>query len=629
MQEAAHCFYNLEWPPANSRLAGPVLWLRGWIVAKPGFAFVDLRVRHAGQTHLGVLGLPRTDLAAHFSPDRAWLPAEFIIGVPVADGEVTVTLEVMDEHGAWHALQNFRATIAADGTPPPRVEGRLETVPSGTWTVRDAHHPFHGHLDDPGPAPRLRHGRAQIFGWLLDESRPLGKVIATNDTLVFNHLEHSLTDEALAAKVPHLPAARHARLRGAVDFPATLTEPACLRVYAVSPDGSTHLCFAHRLVRAAPVPHPVRRRPQYLPVIVRKPRDLPSGRPRRLLIVLRSLWPSDATLRARDVACALAASYRWAIRVVSTEDGPIRQDLEKCGIESLIVDPKPLLTARDNTTMNRALDHLGRQIWWTHLNAVAVFDSVCGWAITLARRQKLSVLFDCTAEETMAPDPTAISAVQILQQRAWHEADAVCFAADTVAEAQADLLTGRPAVTIPFWHSPNLPSSVPAKNPPVACAPLRVVDWLERYHPDLARSWHFQQGPAGSYDDEILAARDDACRHPRLTRKTDWRPDQTNLCLGPLFNRGPLRSAIDAAAMGLPLAAPRRPVTEELFRGYRVPLIDESNPMAAAHVFLAHLADPSIGKREAAALAEHLRSDHNPTGLIARWEEILLSLTAG
>lgn len=629
MQETAAGFYNLEWPAANSRLAGPVLWLRGWIVAKPGFAFIDVRVRHAGQTHLGVLGLPRTDLAAHFSPDRDWLPAEFIIGVPVADGQVTITLEVMDEHGTWQALHDFSATIAADGTPPPRVEGRLETVPGGTWTVRDAHHPFHGHLDDPGPTPQLRHGRAQVSGWLLDESRSLGKVMATTDTLGFNHLEHSLTDDALAAKVPHLPAARHARLRGAVDFPATLTEPACLRVYAVSTSGTVHLCFARRFVPGTPAAAPVRRRPQYLPISLRKPCELPSGRPRRLLIVLRSLWPNDATLRARDIACALALSCRWAVRVVSTEDGPIRQDLEKCGIESLIVDPKPFLTARDETAMNRALDQLRRQIWWTHLNAVAVFDPVCGWAITLARRQKLPVLFDCTAEKTMAPDPTAVSAVQTLQQRAWHEADAVCFAAEAVANAQAELLSGRPASIIPFWHSPNLPSSAPVENPPVACAPLRVVDWLERHHPDLARGWHFQQGPAGSYDDEKLAAMDDAGGWPRLTRTSDWSPDQTSLCLGPLFNRGPLRSVIDAAAAGLPLAAPRRPVTEELFRGYRVPLIDEANPMAAAHVFLAHLADPSIGRREAAALAEHFRTDRNPAGLIARWEEILSSLTAG
>ncbi len=41
-------------------LAGPVAWLRGWIVGKSGHDFTDVRVRHGGGTHLGVLGLPRT-----------------------------------------------------------------------------------------------------------------------------------------------------------------------------------------------------------------------------------------------------------------------------------------------------------------------------------------------------------------------------------------------------------------------------------------------------------------------------------------------------------------------------------------------------------------------------------------
>ncbi len=191
--------------------------------------------------------LPRTDLAAHFRATRLWLPAEFILGVPVTEGPASLTLEAMDADGAWHALQTLPLTIAADGQPTPRVEGRVEIRPEGSWTVRDAHHPFHGHLDEPGVTPALRDGRARVFGWLLDETCPLAGVLATTDTLVFNHLAHSRTDDALAAKVGH-PGAGRARLRGAVDFPVTLATPACLRVYAVSPDGSVTLCFG-----AAPV----------------------------------------------------------------------------------------------------------------------------------------------------------------------------------------------------------------------------------------------------------------------------------------------------------------------------------------------------------------------------------------
>ena len=240
MRESAACFHNLEWPPENARLAGPLVWLRGWIVGRCDHDFVDVRVRHGGGTHLGVLGLPRTDLAAHFQANRPWLPAEFILGVPVADGPVSLTLETMDAHGGWHDLQHRPLSVAPDGSPPPRVEGRLETRPEGTWTVRDAHHPFHGHLDDPGPTPALVHGRAPVFGWQIDETRPQAAVLATSDTLVFNHLAHSLTDEKLAAKVSH-PGATRARLRGPVDCPATASR--CRPVSACTRSRPTVRCI--------------------------------------------------------------------------------------------------------------------------------------------------------------------------------------------------------------------------------------------------------------------------------------------------------------------------------------------------------------------------------------------------
>src|SRR5689334_21099873 len=194
MHESPICFHNIEWPPAGGRLAGPVAWLRGWIVGKPGHDFIDIRVRHDGGTHLGILGLPRTDLAAHFGAARSWLPAEFILGVPVSPGPAELVIEAMDADGRWHDIHRLAVTIAHDGVPPPRVEGRVESRPDGSWTVRDAHHPFHGHLDAPGTTPALREGRLPVFGWLLDETRPLTAVLATADGLVFNHLEHSRND---------------------------------------------------------------------------------------------------------------------------------------------------------------------------------------------------------------------------------------------------------------------------------------------------------------------------------------------------------------------------------------------------------------------------------------------------
>ncbi|AOS44961.1 hypothetical protein Verru16b_02030 [Lacunisphaera limnophila] len=629
MQASARCFHQLEWPHPGSRLAGPVVWLRGWVVGRPGHDFTDVRVRHDGGTHLGILGLPRTDLAAHFSSPRAWLPAEYVVGVPVRDGPVTLTVEAMDAFGAWIELHRIDLTIAPDGLPAPRTEGRLETSPDGTWTVRDAHHPFHGHLDEPGGTPALRHGRAPVFGWLLDATRPLAAVLATTDGLVFNHLEHSLTDDALAAKVPHLPAARHGRLRGPVDYPATLTVPACLRVYALSPDGTATLCFAQRLSPAGTRPPDKLidvSRPSY-PVLPDRPLlPLPSGRPRRLLLVVRSLWPNDETLRALDLARHLTASHRWAARVVSAEDGPLRQDFEQAGAESLVVSPAPLFAAADETALKNALHDLHRQIWWGHLDAVAVFDPVCGWAITLARQQGIPVLFDCQSDEPLAPDPTALPAVQALLRTSWLAATALCFGSVTAARAQLGQLKDRPAEIITPWHSPELPVPTPASR--VAFAPLRTVDWLARYHPAVAACWTFRQGPAGRVDDERLARLDDALPPTRVERTADWSVAGVALCLGPLFGRGPLRPLIDAAAAGIPVVAPRLPLTAELFRDSRLPLVDEANPPALAHALLAWETLPASFAAEAAAFAPLFRARHDPAQLLARWERLLARVAA-
>ncbi|MEJ1971475.1 MAG: hypothetical protein WDM96_02870 [Lacunisphaera sp.] len=94
---------------------------------------------------------------------------------------------------------------------------------------------------------------------------------------------------------------------------------------------------------------------------------------------MRSLFPNDATLRALDLVRHLVASHRWAARVVAAEDGPLRRDFETAGSEALIVDPGPFLAAGSDAAMTPALQALERQIWWTHLDAVAVFDPVCGW----------------------------------------------------------------------------------------------------------------------------------------------------------------------------------------------------------------------------------------------------------
>ncbi len=437
-----------------------------------------------------------------------------------------------------------------------------------------------------------------------------------------------------------------------MDWPATLIEPACLRVYAVSPEGAVTLCFAQRVTAnrwaSVSIPTPVAdvEIGNHLRTLVAHQSlpALPSGRPRRLLIVIRSLLPNDSTLRALDLARYLISSHRWAARVVSAEDGPLRNDFEQAGTESLVVNPGPLFAAGDAAAMERALHGLQRQILWQHLDAVAVFDPVCGWAITLARQQNIPVLFDCSADEPMQPDATAIPAVQTLLRESWRTATAVCFASATSAQAQHTQLGSSPAQIIANWHTPGLHNALTSRGAQeravaiqlntletsrhIALAPLRTADWLARHHPATAARWQFRQGPAGQIDHERLAQQDDAFNFPALAHTTDWSVDGLALCLGPVFGRGPLRPVIDAAAAGIPVIAPRLPLTEELFRDTPIPLVDEANPLALAHALLAWEALPASFQREAVALAPSFRARHDPARLLAEWERLLETVAA-
>jgi len=628
MRESLHCYHNLEWPPPLAQLAGPVAWLRGWVVGKPGFECVDLRVRHDGLTHLGVLGLPRTDLAMHFKSAKSWLPAEFILGVPVCDGSVSLTLEVMDAHGTWRELEEIQLTISPDGLPPPRVEGRIENCPEGTWTVRDAHHPCHGHLDLQGSFPRLDHGRIPVFGWLLNETQSLSSMMATTDTLVFNHLEHSQDDAALAIKVPQHAGACQARLKGFVDYPATLIEPVCLRVYATMPDGTVTLCFAQRLRATVPSQRAESLIGKSPPVTHRHLPKLPSGRPRRVLFVLRALLPDDACLRALDLAHHLIFSHHWAVRLVAMEDGPMRQKFIETDVESLVVDPAGFFASTDERAAQNAMADLNWQIRWDHLDAVAIFDPLCGWALSLAKQRHIPTLFDCSLDQPIQPDPTAIPWVQALLRTSWLSASALCFSSCAVARTQSVALSNLASEVIPLWHTPRLPAKSTNQNQLIAMAPLRTADWLQRHHPEVAARWQFRQGPAVTTDMTHLSRMDEEFNVSALSLSSDWTVQDLNLCLGPLFSRGPLRPIFDALALNIPTVGVKAPSLEEFLAGTRLPLVGEDNPLAMAHALLARDTRSDYLQRETEAAGMRIRTLHSPEKLLPKWETLLNTVAA-
>ncbi|MCC6415287.1 MAG: hypothetical protein IT582_05215, partial [Opitutaceae bacterium] len=313
--------------------------------------------------------------------------------------------------------------------------------------------------------------------------------------------------------------------------------------------------------------------------------------------------------------------------MVSTEDGPLRDAFFTVGAETLIVNPTTFLTAGDDAAVCE-LQQLGRAIRWDHLDAVAVFDPWCGWALALAAARGIPTLFDCGATEPLRPDPTAGAEVRRSLTAAWAGATAVCFTSQTAARAQSSMLFGRPAAIVPFWFAPAFGEPTPVDAPRLAHAPLRAVNWLRRRHPDVAARWQFAQGPGTTVTADQLARLDEAWAESDLVSAADWRAPGLSLHLGAMFEREPLRPSLDAAATGIPLVVARSALTKEIFGDEPSLFCAEGNAMALAHALLAYEALPERFHRRAALLRDRIRAAHDPRALLPRWTELLNTVAA-
>ena len=638
---AGGCFhYHLEWPPARTTtVAGPVVWLQGWIIGQAGYDFIDLRVRVDSQIHLGLLGLPRVDLAAHFQSPRPWLPAGFTIGVPLPDGPTQLFIEALDTQGVWHSLQTLDLTVAATGASNPQPEGAVTRQADGNaWTLRDAHRPFHGHLDEPAQPVELNYGQAEIFGWLLHESASLQTVLASTDLLVFNHLQHSLPDPTLATKVA-LPKIDYARLQGTVDVPLGLANPACLRIYAQLQDGSVQLCFAQRLILpematevnsvASPTTDEPTTNHQSLA-------DLPSGRPRRLLLSTLNLQADDATWRALDVGRHLVATQRWVVRLITTVDGPLRGDFEAAGIAVQIVDPLMLFSAPDPAAVAQAISDLDRRIWWPHLDAVAVFDPLCFWAITLGRQHSLPVLFDCSVDQVLTPPLDVSPALAAAIVAGWQSASQVCYPATISARLQNSLLGSLPAIFVPHWcdqyrvNEPSLPKYVIA---PIGgrahqggAVLLRTVAWLSRQTQPFP--WRIAVNDLRGAKEENALIQDIVLNQPAMMTTDTQSINAAAALVCPTWTQPPVRALLNAAAAGVPIITTPSPIVSAIFSPQQVILVPQGDSRALARALRELATDPAAAAPRAQQAQAQVLSHHSAASALPQWQAALESMVA-
>lgn len=279
MHETAISHFCLEHPaPGQPLPAGPQR-LRGWLAAKPGHHFVDLRVRAPDGIHLAEYGHPRRDLARFFGSPAPCLPAGFELALELAVGETRLEFVACDLAGSWSPVARVTVTAVLPGASRepmspaaplrahefaralqqllrrlrleparPLAELATEVAAAAPWpcTLRHPHRPLHGYLDEPAAVAPAGFGRLNVLGWLFHETEPIRRVFASFDLQAWQTLRHGGPFMGVKSRHPEFARADDCALEGLVDVPAQLPQPRCLRVYAELEDGSWHLAHVQR-----------------------------------------------------------------------------------------------------------------------------------------------------------------------------------------------------------------------------------------------------------------------------------------------------------------------------------------------------------------------------------------------
>ncbi len=275
MIETPHATFHLDAPaPGDTPPAGRTI-LRGWLVAKPGAHFVDLRARVGQRVFPGLYGLPRPDLAAFFKAREPRLLAAFEQPVVLAPGPNSIVLEACTLAGEWLAVHTVALTAGPAPIPPnpttehaplravefaravqlllrraageshpdwPTLATELAAALPHPSTARFAHAPFHAHFDEPAALARGAFGRVNLIGWLFHETEAVRRVFATFDLQTVQELKPAGDYAGVPERFPQFASAKNCRWKGFVDCPAQLPQPRTLRLYAELADGTWHLC---------------------------------------------------------------------------------------------------------------------------------------------------------------------------------------------------------------------------------------------------------------------------------------------------------------------------------------------------------------------------------------------------
>ncbi len=323
-------------------------------------------------------------------------------------------------HQAWSALA--REVLAAEDAVP------LDVLPSP---------PFHGALEEMTDTAPVQYNRLLVTGWLAHRTQRITRLTAFLDTATPRPLVHGLSRPDAVKLGIDLVAGTTSRFAGHLEIPPHAPHPLALRIFAELEDGKVEMVFTKRfrpvvisgadsdlppyslwtfaraawalkqagwadawpegvfwpVVKAARHDYEAAAPLPFTPVMT-PAESAPVTRPLHVTVVTHNLNLEGAPLIAFEYARYLASQPGWRVRVLSPQDGPLRQQFEAAGLKVEVIDLKPALTAGSVEEFHRKLHALATELRFGETDFVAANTMVSFWAIHMAHRlRKPSILY--------------------------------------------------------------------------------------------------------------------------------------------------------------------------------------------------------------------------------------------
>ena len=267
-----HIDSPIHWRP---EVAG--LEINGWLYSGETTLCVDLRARVDACTFLGIYGLERPDTRQAFGGSLAALRTGFTQRVQVWRGAKKIALDYHD--GAqWHEF--FQTSLDTSALPPTATqpqpilravivyqtlqylyrhfhrESWREICQATDAVLRDVLTPtsdiaigdrFLGHIENPGYWINAGYGKFRITGWIFGVGRTISQLSATTGVLTENRLVYPKDRPDVASHRSDHANALKSGYYGLVDIRTDTPNPASLKIFAETGDGTRPLAFARRM----------------------------------------------------------------------------------------------------------------------------------------------------------------------------------------------------------------------------------------------------------------------------------------------------------------------------------------------------------------------------------------------